>query len=135
MTKYYHICSERSWRYNRRSNERDKNYLNNKIIVKNILITNLREKLKENTVLQINYNFLKECYNTTYNNFQELYNRYTDNFSQLNETIVENETYRSKIEEVKDTLNGTIENYERLQEKYDELRQKYEELKVKIEVN
>lgn len=135
MTKYYHICSERSWRYNKRSNAREQDYLKNKIIVKNTVISQLREKLKENVTLQIHYDFLKECYNTTYNNFQNLYNTYTNIVHKLNESNQENEKYRSKIEEVKDTLSGTLENYERLQEKYDELRQKYEELKVKIEVN
>lgn len=135
MTKYYHICSERSWRYNKRSNVREQDHLNNKIIVKNTVISQLREKLKENVTLQIHYDFLKECYNTTYNNFQNLYNTYTNIVHKLNDSNQVNEKHKKLIEEVNETLNQKIENYERLQEKYNELRQKYEELKVKIEVN
>lgn len=135
MTKYYHICSERSWRYNKRSNAREQEYLNNKIIVKNTVISQLREKLKENVSLKIHYDFLSECYNTTYNNFQTLYNTYTNIVRQLNESNQENEKYKKLIEEVNETLNQKIENYESLYSQYQELKKNYEEFKVKIEVN
>lgn len=135
MTKYYHVCSERSWRYSKRSNVREQAYLNNKIIVKNTVISQLRENVKEAVSLQIHHNFLKECYNNTYNNFQKLYNTYTDIVRQLKDSNQENEKYRTLIEEVNQTLNEKIENYESLYSNYQKLKKNYEELKVKIEVN
>lgn len=135
MTKYYHICSDRTWRYKKRSNFKEQMHLKSKISLKNNIISELKEKLKDMLVAHINYNFLKECYNTVYNNFEVLYEKYNTVIQELKDSREENEKYKTLITDVNQTLNQEIHNYEELHQKYEELKNNYEELKVKIEVN
>ena len=81
--KKYHLCTDRSWRYNIRDNIKEKSYLKNIISKKNHIIIDLKKDLDKLDAVSIHCKQLDEYYTQLYSMYRNLQNEYLEKLIQL----------------------------------------------------